>query len=97
MAYSYFLFIKVMIDSSELNMIFLLRKESSKEISKLIGESNIVVAERKKPIKGNIKGDPKSSKKSQSVANCFQFQCSRVEGVLGTHWSVNTSLSTRGV
>lgn len=76
-------------------MIFLLRKKSSKETSELIRESDIVATDRKKPIKGNVKGDPKSSKQSHSVANCFLFQLCRAEGVLGSCWSANTGFSTK--
>lgn len=68
---------------SKLNMIFLLRKKkSSKETSELIRESDTIAADRKKPIKGNVKGDPKSSKQSHSAGNCFLFQFCRAEGVL---------------
>lgn len=69
---------------SELNMIFLLKRKSSKETSELIRESDIVAFDRKKPVKGVVKRDLKSSKQSHSLANCFLFQLFRAQGVLGT-------------
>lgn len=67
---------------SELNMIFLKRK-GSKESSKLISEGDMVASDRKKPIKGVVKRDLKSSKQSHSLANCFLFQLFRAQVVLG--------------
>lgn len=66
---------------SELNMVFLLKRKSSKETSEL---RDIVVFDRKKPIKGIVKRDLKSSKQNHSLANCFLFQLFRALVVLGT-------------
>lgn len=54
---------------SELNMTFLLKRKGSKETSELIKEGDIVASDRKKPIKGVVKRDLKSSKQSHSLAN----------------------------
>lgn len=65
---------------SELNKIFLLRRKSSKETSELIGESDIVAADRKEPIKGNVKGIPNYQSRAiqLQIALYFSFVGQRV-------------------
>lgn len=69
---------------SELNRVFLLKRKSSKETSELIKESDIVASDIKKPIKGVVKRNLKSSKQNHSLANYFLFQLFRALVVLGT-------------
>ena len=66
---------------SELNMVFLLKRKSSKETSEL---SDIVAFDRKKSIKGIVKRDLKSSKQNHSLANCVLFQLFRALVLLAT-------------
>ena len=55
-------------------MIFLLRKKkNSKETSELIRESDIVAADRKEPIKGNVKGIPNHQSRAIQLQIAFYF------------------------